>query len=82
MLRYISEIWIPAIFIFLIVSCSEEGEQQNKYLFENLSSDKTGLDFSNDLPTNVDLNILNYMYYYNGGGLAAADLNNDDLIDL
>ncbi|NNF20301.1 MAG: VCBS repeat-containing protein [Saprospiraceae bacterium] len=82
MLRYISEIWIPVIFIFLIISCLEVGEQQNNYLFENLSSDKTGLDFSNDLPTNVDLNILNYMYYYNGGGLAAADLNNDDLIDL
>ncbi|WP_236970861.1 VCBS repeat-containing protein [Membranihabitans marinus] len=45
-------------------------------------ADKTGLDFSNDLPIDTSLNIINYMYYYNGGGLAAGDFNNDGLTDL
>ncbi len=50
--------------------------------FTLLSPSQTGIDFSNDLPVKLDLNILNYMYYYNGGGLGVADLNNDGLQDL
>ncbi|MDA9773466.1 VCBS repeat-containing protein [Saprospiraceae bacterium] len=50
--------------------------------FELLSSEKTGLNFENKLPINLDLNIFNYMYYFNGGGTAVGDLNNDGLTDI
>src|SRR4030095_8015221 len=30
----------------------------------------------------TDLNIIAYEYFYNGGGVAAGDINNDGLIDL
>ena len=38
--------------------------------------------FANDLPDNPDFNILNYLYYYNGAGVAIGDVDNDGLPDL
>jgi hypothetical protein len=40
------------------------------------------MDFTNKLTNTPDLNILNYLYYYNGAGVAASDFNNDGLMDL
>jgi len=51
-------------------------------LFERLDSGTTGIGFSNDLPESADFNILNYLYYYNGGGVAVGDVNGDSLPDL
>jgi len=62
-------------------SCSDKKTDQN-YGFELLSSEKTGIDFSNTLKSTKDFNIFYYMYFYNGGGVGAADLNNDGLVDL
>ncbi|MEO0775045.1 MAG: VCBS repeat-containing protein [Bacteroidota bacterium] len=45
-------------------------------------ADRTGLDFTNRLAQNVDMNVFEYMYFYNGGGLGAGDFNNDGLVDL
>ena len=43
---------------------------------------ESGIDFNNKLSPTPELNILTYLYYYNGGGVASGDLNNDGLIDL
>ncbi|WP_297336776.1 VCBS repeat-containing protein [Algoriphagus sp.] len=51
-------------------------------LFELLPGDQTGISFSNELTSSSELNILEYLYFYNGGGVAAGDINNDGLIDL
>lgn len=51
-------------------------------LFEVIGSEVTGIDFVNVLVENEDLNILQYEYLFNGGGVAAGDINNDGLIDL
>ena len=47
-----------------------------------LSPAKTGVAFTNQLPENPDFNIVNYLYYYNGAGVAVGDVNNDGLPDL
>ena len=65
--------------VLMIFACRQKEDQA---LFVLRSAEETGLDFNNELPVDMDLNILNYMYYYNGGGLALADLNNDELIDV
>lgn len=51
-------------------------------LFNSLPADKTGIDFINRIADTDSLNILDYLYYYNGGGVAIADFNNDGLADI
>jgi len=53
-------------------------------LFSALQPSATGIDFVNQLPdqTPDGMNIIQYLYYYNGAGVAAGDLNNDGRCDL
>ncbi len=66
------------VLFFCAISCQKKSEKQ----FKKLSSKDTEIDFVNLLSETPDLNILNYLYYYNGAGVVAADFNNDSLIDL
>jgi enediyne biosynthesis protein E4 len=50
--------------------------------FELLDAKRTGITFTNTLPEDTSFNILNYLYYYNGAGVAVGDVNNDGLPDL
>jgi len=51
-------------------------------LFTMLSPEETGIYFENKLTEGLNANVLMYEYLYNGGGVAAADFNGDELIDL
>ncbi len=51
-------------------------------LFSRLPASQTHIDFENKLTERPDLGILNYIYYYNGGGVAVGDINNDGLPDI
>ena len=51
-------------------------------MFSLIPADKTGIDFINRISDTDSLNILDYLYYYNGGGVAIADFNNDGLADI
>ncbi|MBU2975363.1 VCBS repeat-containing protein [Zobellia sp. B3R18] len=73
-------IWVGALSL-LMISCSEK-KQEPTTLFQKLEATSTGVSFKNFLKNTPDLNILNYLYYYNGAGVAAADFNNDGLTDI
>ncbi len=62
--------------IFL-VGCKKGGD-----LFENPDPNKTGITFTNTLTASDDLSILDYLYFYNGGGVSIGDINNDGLPDI
>jgi len=69
--------FIVCSLFFLLCSCNN-----NDTLFVTLPSNTTQIKFQNNLTSTADLNILNYLYYYNGAGVSAADFNNDGLADL
>ena len=51
-------------------------------LFTLLSPEETGLDFINKVENKKDFNIFKYRNFYNGGGVAIGDINNDGLPDI
>ena len=55
---------------------------QEKALFESLPSSKTGVTFKNMLKETPTSNVLTYEYFFNGGGAAIGDVNNDGLDDI
>ncbi len=65
--------------VLLIFSCSSN---EPKTLFVQKKPTQTGITFSNALKSSPELNILNYLYFYNGAGVASGDFNNDSLPDL
>ncbi|SEC19578.1 Repeat domain-containing protein [Tenacibaculum sp. MAR_2009_124] len=64
--------------VFLFFGCTKEAD----LLFKTPASQDTGLTFVNTLKETDDVNILGYLYFYNGGGVALGDINNDGLLDV
>jgi enediyne biosynthesis protein E4 len=60
------------------VSCQSKTDT----LFTRLDPGQSGVLFENRIEESPEINILTYEYTYNGGGVAAADFNNDGLCDL
>ncbi len=55
---------------------------QAQSLFSRQPAEQTHILFQNKLIESPSLNIITYEYYYNGGGVATGDFNNDGLIDI
>lgn len=66
--------------LLLLFGCADGNK--SKPIFELLPSTSTGIDFKNNITSTQDFNILEYLYFYNGGGVAAGDIDNDGLVDL
>jgi hypothetical protein len=62
--------------VFLL-GCDQGGK---KTLFTLL--DNSGIEFNNTLTETKNFNVFNYRNFYNGGGVAIGDLNNDGLADI
>jgi hypothetical protein len=77
------------IFCFILLFCfgceqnmQPEISDQDLPLFTTLNHESTGIEFRNDLKETLYMNGLFYEYYYNGGGVAVGDFNNDELPDI
>ncbi len=62
---------------FLFSSC---GEKKQEKLFELMTG--TGINFSNTIQNSKDFNIFSYRNFFNGGGVAVGDINNDGFADV
>ncbi len=69
---------IPILLLIILFSSC----QKKDTLFTLLNSGETGIEFNNFIDEDAENNVLEYGYFYNGGGVAAADFNNDGLVDL
>lgn len=69
-------------FVSLVLISLLQGCNNKKTLFTSLPSSQTNISFSNNLEQHRFFNILYYLYYYNGGGVATGDINNDGLPDI
>ena len=85
----IFRISISAFLLLAVWSCgsNQQGTEDQRgaegpQLFTDLKPEQTGVDFANDLSFNKDFNIYTYRNFYNGGGVAIGDVNNDGLEDI
>lgn len=69
-----------------LIACKKEQKQASEIktdtLFSEMPASVTGVDFVNTLRFDNEFNIYTYRNFYNGGGVALGDINNDGLIDI
>ena len=70
------------VFYLLVFNYSCTKETDENRIFKSLEVSRTGIEFNNILTENDTLNYFTFPYMYEGGGVAAGDINNDGLIDL
>lgn len=63
----------------IMTSCNKKS---NPPLFEKIESQQSGIDFTNQLDYSEELNPYTYRNFFNGGGVALGDINNDGLLDI
>jgi hypothetical protein len=73
-MRY--SLWLAGICAAL-AGCTHRPTQ-----FERLTADQTGVDFSNTITESDSLNVLEFEYIYNGGGVGVGDFNGDGQSDI
>ena len=70
-------LWILILLPLGLISCNKSDAR-----FEKRSSIETGIDFQNNLEYTEDFNPYTYRNFFNGGGVALGDINNDGLDDI
>lgn len=76
-----------AFVLMIFISCQTDKNKEttkdtNSYLLEKIPTDYTGITFKNTITEDAKHSIINYIYYYNGSGVAVGDIDNDGLPDL
>lgn len=77
--------FVSIAFLIFGFSCNQSpktSEKTQPTLFTKLSAEQTGIDFVNEVEDQADFNIFRYRNFYNGGGVAIGDINNDGLPDI
>ena len=83
-MKYLFRIVVLFFAVLNLVHCTNKSQNgaDDAALFEKIAAEKSGVSFENVVKDTKQLSILDYLYYYNGGGVAAGDVNNDGLTDL
>lgn len=74
--------WIACLLVScLLFSCGKDHEDEAK-LFQLVPASQSSVQFNNTLSEDEKFNIIEYLYFYNGGGVSIGDINNDGLADI
>ncbi|NKI33055.1 VCBS repeat-containing protein [Croceivirga thetidis] len=72
---------IVLVLVFIVLlSCS--GEKDSRQLFQLVEVAKSNVEFENTIKTDDTINVIDFQYCYNGGGVGIGDFNLDGLPDL
>ncbi len=66
----------------LVISACTNSDKSSKTLFQLVDEVESGFRFENNLTYDQDFNVYKYRNFYNGGGVAIGDINNDGLVDI
>jgi len=80
--KTVTLLFLSVIMVTFTSSCKKPTGDKSTFLFTSVNSKDSGLDFVNTVTENEEFNILEYLYFYNGGGVAIGDINNDNLEDI
>ncbi len=72
---------VSLLFVIFVWGCGRQGTEGDA-LFERLKADRTGIHFANTLLPTEQLNTYLFRNFYNGGGVAIGDINNDGRPDI
>lgn len=64
--------------LLLLSACRQEPSHDTRFTLE----DKSNIQFRNNIQETKEFNVFKYRNFYNGGGVATGDLNNDGLADV
>ena len=68
--------------LLLAATACHRPATQDQPLFQLLPAAQTGIDFANTVRDSANFNIFNYRNFYNGGGVAIGDIDNDGRPDI
>jgi hypothetical protein len=82
-----NRVFVVLVSLIFALACNQEqktgdGPNGKPRLFTKLSSEQTGISFKNEIEDKTEFNIFRYRNFYNGGGVAIGDINNDGLSDI
>lgn len=66
--------------ILLLFGCKKQPSED--FLFTLVPSSHSGVAFQNTIIENDSINVIDFQYCYNGGGVGIGDFNNDNLPDI
>ena len=71
---------LSILLLGLLAACS--GSEDEGTQFTLLKSSTTGIVFSNTIQEDASINVIDFQYCYNGGGVGIGDFNGDELPDI
>ena len=75
-------LFLSLVFLCPVIFFSCDSSETKNTLFTLLPSKQTGINFSNDLSYTEEFNPYTFRNFFNGGGVAVGDINNDGLLDI
>jgi len=70
------------LMVCIICGCASKTNTHGNALFTLISASETNINFSNDIVYTEEYNPYTFRNFFNGGGVAVGDINNDSLPDI
>src|SRR5882757_2189308 len=77
-----TEFNLAILMILIGIGACQPDKAKVEKKFRLVTSSESNIKFRNDIVPTVEFNIFNYMYFYNGAGVATGDVNGDGLVDI